>query len=161
MFRLTRSVGDSLALNSKNLLPMEHPVTSASVASARHLMQATCCAFRPGGSQHRMEEPQSASLPSPRFPCLFPRTLSTRRGVPVNAARATATRTSWPPPSPVLPSSLTTREVIPSLCLGGSTCVAGGIYAVAWPCLELISLAGRKGARNDALQIPRSQAFGQ
>ena len=42
MFRLTRSFGDSLALNSKDLLPIEHPVTSAWVASARKLMQATC-----------------------------------------------------------------------------------------------------------------------
>jgi hypothetical protein len=49
-------------------------------------------------------------LPPPRlfFPLLlFPRTLSICMGVPVNAAKATATLTSCPPPSPVLPSILT------------------------------------------------------
>ena len=48
IFRLTRSRGDNFDLNSKDLLPTVQPVTSASVASARHFMHETCCALSPG-----------------------------------------------------------------------------------------------------------------
>src|SRR3569833_2719064 len=101
------------------LLPTLSPTTEASVASASHSIEVTCWDLRPGGvstgkkwtedwvedwkGETREEEREKA--PPPRGPSRLPRTLVMWTGCEVTAARATAIRTSCPPPSPVRPSS--------------------------------------------------------
>lgn len=104
------------------MLPTSRPETSASVASASHAMEVTCWDLRPGNQSlgHLSSRSQwtgvpSArsslvsqyldSLPPPRAPGRLPLTLVILTGCEHTDARATAILTSWPPPSPVRPSS--------------------------------------------------------
>lgn len=65
------------------------------------------------------------------FPGLLPLTFSILIGVPVRAAKQTASRTTWPPPSPVRPSNLSDLE---------DGCVAGGCIPFLDETLAMMTL---------------------
>ena len=115
-------------MKTSSLLPTCRPSVSACVAFASHSIAAKWEFLRPppvelgfsllsplpfafSGSFLPLFPPLLLAWPRsvlelllPEFAPRFPRMLVMWMGVPVMALRATATRTSWPPPSRVVPS---------------------------------------------------------